>query len=165
MRIYLFRHGEAQTDGDDASRSLTKDGTSSVKLVGRAFKKMGFNFDIIFSSPLKRALETARIIAKETKYNDDIFEGDEFKPGFSLENLEEVIGRHPEISSVLIVGHEPDLGKIAAALVGSDEVNPIKKAGLALVKVNWKDAKLSGHLEFIAAKDDIIQGKTPNRKG
>ena len=71
MDLFILRHGEAGTrlssNINDGLRSLTDAGRKEVLGVAKGLKKIGVKFDIIASSPLKRAHETATLVASVFK--------------------------------------------------------------------------------------------------
>lgn len=73
---YFTRHGESQANADEIRAGwmdspLTKKGRSEAKMEGKRLKKEGLCFDVIISSPLSRAYDTAKIIAECTDYPVD----------------------------------------------------------------------------------------------
>lgn len=72
-QLYFIRHGESvgNAEGWYAGRidtPLTEKGRQQAQAAGRKAKQEGMNFDLIISSPLSRALDTARIVAEEVGY-------------------------------------------------------------------------------------------------
>ena len=66
MDLFILRHGKAgKSSGgpDDAARALTRKGEKELKRIAQWMKAQEFSFDIIATSPLQRALETATVIA------------------------------------------------------------------------------------------------------
>lgn len=137
MKVYFFRHGVAKMREkwmeDDASRPLTKQGKIQVEAVARALKDMNLRVDIILTSPLKRALETAELINARLGLKENLIIESRITSGFSLENLMEVIKEYADKDSLMLVGHEPDFSEHIAALTGGRVL--LKKAGIALVDI------------------------------
>ena len=94
---------------DDIERMFAQNGDSRVAVIG------GF----ILSSPLVRAHDTAKIAAKALKYRYQILLRDELLPEAPAAEILTYLRRFKEAANVLIVGHEPLLGTIASALLGS----------------------------------------------
>ncbi len=137
MIIYFLRHGLAgdpeQWQGDDSERPLTKKGKKHMKESANTFNWLSVAPDIIITSPLVRALQTAEITAKELGYKkEDLVVDERLSPGFNPEKLAEIIQEHPDAQSLMVVGHEPDFSSTISALIGGGEVM-IKKGGLARV--------------------------------
>jgi phosphohistidine phosphatase len=123
--IYLLRHGDAEDgDGDDAARRLTAKGERQAGDAGRALAALGAEIDACLASPRVRAAETARLacaaLGLEPETTPELRGGD-FDP------LALVAGR----GNVLLVGHEPDLSTVAAALTGARL--KMRKGGLVVI--------------------------------
>ncbi len=68
MLLYLLRHAEAEPyRADDFSRKLTDKGERQARLVGAFLDEKGLKPDLILSSPVLRARQTAIIVAEELK--------------------------------------------------------------------------------------------------
>jgi phosphohistidine phosphatase len=68
MELYLIRHGIAedkQPDIKDEERSLTKEGRQKTEKVAQKIKKLGLQFEVIVTSPLVRARQTAEILVAD----------------------------------------------------------------------------------------------------
>lgn len=82
MKLYLLRHGKTKINEKHliqgrVNYSLSKSGINEVKEIAKLFHKEGLKFDIIYSSPLLRAYETAQIFKEEFSFNKDIIIKDE----------------------------------------------------------------------------------------
>ena len=71
MDLFILRHGYAgnrlSDSKKDTKRQLTVSGKKEVVEIEKSLKKLGVKFNVIFSSPLTRAFQTAKIIAEEYK--------------------------------------------------------------------------------------------------
>jgi len=140
MRVILFRHGPAgQHDAarwpDDVKRPLTKRGIEKTARAADGLQRFVGRPGRVIASPLERARQTARII------------GEAIAPGSRTEILEALVPGAPiretlrwlkdlkSGASVVLVGHEPQLGKLAGALLfgSSGAVLPMKKAGALVI--------------------------------
>lgn len=122
--LYLMRHGVAEvvpsTPGTgDASRALTPDGKSRMLKVAKGLQQLGVELDWILTSPLKRANQTAEIVASVLGGKVHFETCPELAPGGSAEALITHLARRPARRRVLLVGHEPDMGELAARLIGA----------------------------------------------
>ena len=138
-----MRHGiAARADGggsrNDRERPLTEAGTAEVRLIGRGLAAAGMAVDRIFSSPLVRARETARIMAETHGGGAEIQELEELTSGLVPAALFRALRTLPASSRVLLVGHEPDMGLLAATLLGLPESRaiPFKTGGAARIDVD-----------------------------
>jgi phosphohistidine phosphatase len=156
MDIFLLRHAEAEPLGEsnqfrDDSRALTGEGRKQMKNAALGLQALDIHFDLIASSPLIRARETAEIVAEIGKSGKPIDIWDELSPGVKPAALYERIKACGRVNSILLVGHEPDMGIIAShLLVGSGKVSiPFKKAGLCRIAVDAFPPTLPGNLKWM----------------
>jgi phosphohistidine phosphatase len=134
MEIYVLRHGIAVERGTpgfkkDSDRPLTKEGEEKMYQIAEAMLAMELKFDLILSSPLVRAEQTAKIVAGEL--DEEVTFTDFLSPdGNVLELIREINDEKPQ--RVLLVGHEPDLSRLISLLVtgGTDASIELKKSGL-----------------------------------
>ena len=137
MDLFLIRHAKAEDPsgfGSDAHRPLTADGRRAARAVGEALRKEGVRFDAIVSSPLVRAVETAELVAIETKYDGALSVSASLEPGASpSEMMERVVADH-EVERLALVGHEPSMGNLLSALLGRPGLSLSKGA---VVRLRW----------------------------
>jgi phosphohistidine phosphatase len=128
MRLYLVRHAKAEQGEPDELRALTPDGRAAARDLGRRLAADGVAPDAVLTSPLLRARETAEEIARATGAEAEPV--DVLAPGATAEDVTYAVSGRGE--TVVVVGHQPDCGQIAAALTGGDEP-PFPTAGLAVI--------------------------------
>jgi len=120
MRLYLLRHAEAsplKIGEYDRDRALTAEGGALMRRLGHAITAAGWKPGLIISSPYLRARQTARLVAEALQVTP---ETDALLiPGFSLQDLEEVVSRQTVTDQVMIVAHQPSLGQVVMALTGA----------------------------------------------
>ena len=148
MDIYFLRHGEAADtapDQTDAERPLTKKGRKQARKAGKWFAKEGMTFEVIVSSPLLRACQTAKPVAK--KLGVEMTADERLSCGMlTVTSLAELIAGLDEPASVLLVGHEPDFSSVIGELIGGNV--EMKKAAIALVSCEQLKAG-EGELHFL----------------
>ena len=130
-RIYFLRHGEADWpnwDKSDDERPLNKKGVKETHRVAKFLRHFGVKPDLILSSPLPRASQTAQIAAKELKA--PVLEEVELSPCSTPEMLRALLEKYEE-DCTMVVGHEPDFSNMLAALTGARL--KIAKSGIARV--------------------------------
>lgn len=137
MELYFLRHGPAASiEGSgvdrDADRPLSADGARIAGLVGEGLKRLGVRFDVIASSPLKRARQTADAVAAPMGLRDRVVVTEALMPGCALTSLADFVKSHRHAEHILLVGHEPDLSVLVSEMVGGAAVK-MPKAGLARV--------------------------------
>ncbi|PSB05156.1 phosphohistidine phosphatase SixA [Merismopedia glauca] len=144
--IYLVRHGIAAEKGTypyDGERPLIKEGRQQTKKVAKKLGELGLSFDLILTSPLIRAKETAEIL-KKAGLGNQITESPDLAPMGNFSNwLHWVTDWHKSSSgqSLALVGHQPDLGNWAERLVwGSVRDNiDLKKSGI--IGINFPETE------------------------
>ncbi len=146
MKLYFLRHGLAnweQWDRPDDERPLTKKGRKEVQTVAEALGELKVRPDVIVTSPLPRASETAHIVADELEV--ECVTAPQLAPGFDIHALRQILNEHAD-QDVMLVGHEPDFGHVIAALTGGTV--RMAKAGLARVDME-NAAELRGELVWL----------------
>jgi len=137
MKLYFLRHGKAEdrsADGTDFSRKLTTEGIEEMREVARGLAKLVGGVDRVLSSPLPRALETAKIAAAALQIEEDKVEisKDLASGSFGPQGLGRLLKGHSPNDRVLLVGHEPDFSSIVGYLTGARV--EMKKAGCAYIE-------------------------------
>ncbi len=158
MELFILRHGEAGKrlgTGDDVERSLTVAGQKEVEEVAESLAEMSVKLDFIVTSPLKRALQTAEIVARMLKVKKNgLEEWDELKPEGNRQDLYRKLSRFKQESSVMVVGHEPYLSTMISELIfngnGTGQI-VLKKAGLAKIGITALQPKIKGELRWLLA--------------
>jgi phosphohistidine phosphatase len=117
MRLYLVRHAEAAPGEPDELRALTPEGRRQAQELGDRLQADGVEPDAILTSPLLRARETGDALAEATGVGAQPDE--RLAPGATEEDVRAAVAGRGE--TVVVVGHQPDCGRIAAALGGGEE--------------------------------------------
>jgi phosphohistidine phosphatase len=128
MRLYLVRHAAAVQGEPDELRRLTPDGLTAARELGVRLATDGVAPDAVLTSPLLRARETAEEIARATGVEAEPVE--QLRPGATAEDVTRALTGRGE--TVVVVGHQPDCGHIAAVLTGGAEP-PFPTAGYAVI--------------------------------
>jgi len=153
MDLYLLRHGEAGKSmpgsSKDAKRTLTQDGRAEVEAVGKAIRMLDLGLDLLASSPLSRAFDTAAIVGRQIRLKGQVEVWDELKPEGERRTLYARLGRLRPDSSVMIVGHEPYLGNVVGDIIGGHARVNLKKAGLVRVRVSSVLPSPKGELRWL----------------
>ena len=143
MQLYFLRHGIAVDHGapgyeeNDDAHPLTKEGIQLAKACARGLKTL-VKPDIILTSPLPRACQTADIVSKRLKTPciETPFLGLDFDLDRLHMALAPVMGGVPLDGQVIVVGHEPSFSQTIGLLVGPGLRVVLKKNGLARVDVD-----------------------------
>ena len=135
MKVYFLRHGDAgdpdRWQGDDAERPLSAEGRERTTLEARALAAMRLKLDVMLTSPLLRARQTAMIVAETLKMrvNDDDRIVD-----LDARKLQGILKDHRDVDAIMLVGHEPSMSQTISSVIGGGQID-LKKGGLACFEV------------------------------
>ena len=165
MDLYLLRHGEAgkmvAMAARDMERALTAAGKEEVEEVAKALSKLGFEFDVVASSPVKRAKETASIVNRALKRKSGVEEWQELSPEGSRDAFYRRLQKLKAGSEILCVGHEPYLTTAINEIAGrggersGDLRIALRKAGLVRLTVNGFTPRINGELRWLLTPKQI----------
>lgn len=155
MRITLFRHGlagshDASRWPDDDLRPLTPRGSERTAAAARGLARLAGRPAAVLSSPLTRAMQTAKLLKEALEWDEPIETLEALRPGGSYREVVERLRKFAASDSVFLVGHEPDLGKLAGTLVfGAPSSSlPLKKAGACVVHFDGRPEPGHGRLHL-----------------
>jgi phosphohistidine phosphatase len=154
IELYLVRHAIAAERGpkypDDRLRPLTPAGSKKFAHATPGLIEMGVHLDFVLTSPLVRARETAIILAAGLKPKPPVSETDVLAPGGRPPAITELIKTHAKKSRRLaLVGHEPDLGELAARLLGARGHVEFKKGGICFIETDGATPAGPGTLHWM----------------
>jgi phosphohistidine phosphatase len=156
MNLLVVRHARAEgretfatTGKADSERPLTRNGIRRMKEAARGLRLLVPSIDLLVSSPFRRAVETARIIA-------DAFGGvrsverDELAPEGHPQQLIDWLAAQQRRKTICIVGHEPDLSELLAVLLADRSKQPskLKKGSATLVRFDGSPSASSASLRW-----------------
>jgi phosphohistidine phosphatase len=139
MKLYLVRHAEAiERSGTtpDANRYLTPKGRSAFRKIARRVRKAGIAPAVILTSPLLRAVQTAEILAERLKHDGPVVAANALSHGFDLRALRSLLAKAGNPTEAAFVGHEPDLGDLAATLLALPGGFPLRKGAVLALEVD-----------------------------
>ena len=141
MTVYLLRHGiaeDAPPGGDDRARRLTPRGRTRMAVAARGLVALGIELDVILTSPLPRAAETAAIVAAAYQPSPSARELPALAPGVPPAETLQALRPWSRHDRVMLVGHEPGLSRLASlTLTGSPDrlAIDLKKGGCIAIEV------------------------------
>lgn len=151
--IYLVRHGIAAERGkewpDDSKRPLTHKGRARLREIAAGLKTHEVELDLILSSPLVRARQTADLLRDGLGVEAPVEETTALAPGGAPAALLDVL-RRKNVPRVALVGHEPDLGQLAAFLIGARAPLVFRKGGVCRIDFEKLPPAPPGHLVWFA---------------
>jgi phosphohistidine phosphatase len=149
MIVYFLRHATAGTKRAnpvaDEKRPLDKEGIEQCRYMGRLLNAMNAHVDRILSSPLRRATQSASLVANEIAYEQRIELTPALRPGASFNAFRELLHGLGGLEAVMVVGHNPNLSRFLSLLVTSglsDNAIEMKKGSVARVEVGSKRSVL-----------------------
>lgn len=137
MRIFLVRHGDADAEipeglGDEARALTAKARVNTAQHFGALVERMG-PIQLILTSPLVRTVQTAQILSLTIKYDGPLRAHRCLLPDMPVGAVEPVLTEHSD-QNIVLVGHQPSMGALAAHLLGMQSfpkpVNPGTVIGL-----------------------------------
>jgi len=165
MNLYILRHAIAVESGwkpgaSDAERPLSPEGKKKMRKIALGMKTLELAFDLILSSRYVRAEETARIVVEEL----DAACGVAFTPHLEVGGdpaalMEEVAARGKEAESILLVGHEPQLGRLISYLLAGNSGLSItmKKGGLCKLDLARLRYARTASLEWLLTPSQLAR--------
>jgi len=133
----------------DSERPLTPEGRAAMQKIARSLKAIGLQTDRIYTSPLRRAQETAEIAARVLNV-PTLEEWDELKPDGSKAALYRKLARLEQDSRPILVGHEPYLTSMIGEIIGTTSAKIVlKKGGVGKVRITSFTPRVSGELRWL----------------
>lgn len=169
MDIYIVRHGvAADIDNEIAEESfryLTIHGRNHCRVVAQRLKDLKVKFDVMISSPLVRAVQTAEVFASVLKYDAEIKTAIELIGGSSYNRFLQLVKRNSHHGTIGIFGHAPDVNSYALNLVkansGRDLQINFKNASVC--KIKFDPASETGTFEWFLNSENMKLTEHPAR--
>ena len=156
MELFILRHGEAgqrSSQASDQRRPLTSAGKVEILEIAKALKIIGLKFDLVVTSPLKRAYDTAKIVSDIFKIGNRLQVWNELAPEGQRAAVYRKISQLREEYAVLIVGHQPLLGEIVNDMIHKGKSSPcnllLKKGGVVRLRLLSKSNIPRGELRWL----------------
>jgi phosphohistidine phosphatase len=162
MQLLLVRHAPAEdretfaaTGQPDSNRPLTDKGIRRMKKAARGLRSLVPLISLLVSSPFRRAVETAQIIADV--YGIRSRKRDELAPAVAPQHLIDWLAAQPEDGIACVVGHEPDLSELLAILLADKSERPakLKKGSAVLLEFAQPVAASAGELQWYRSARDL----------
>ena len=156
MKLLVIRHGPAgdreawAAEGrDDRLRPLTPDGKKEMRQVAKGLRTLIPGIDLIATSPLVRAVQTAEIVAKQ--YATESVTLEPLAPGHDPDEVLHWLREHRSQDVTAVVGHEPDLSALAGYLLTRDRTSflTLKKSGACLLDLSDSPKAGSANLQWL----------------
>jgi len=121
MNLYILRHASAGVRREnpllDVNRPLDKDGKTQSLQLAHVLNAMKITFDMVVSSPLKRSMQTAQLVATETGFEQKIVSTAALAPTATFAQFQKLLRDCAAYENVLVVGHNPNLTQFLGQLL------------------------------------------------
>lgn len=154
LRLYLLRHAIAVPRGTPGypndDRPLTEEGVRRMTRAAEGVRKVIPAPDVILTSPLVRAHHTARIVARALSCEKKVHVTRSLLPSASVEETLAGLVEFAGAADVMLVGHEPAMGVLAARLLGASRpMLEFKKGSLGAVEIERLPTRTHGRLLWL----------------
>jgi phosphohistidine phosphatase len=170
MIIYFVRHASAGqkklSPKKDEKRPLDADGVHQCTQMGRILLAMQVSVDAILSSPLKRATQTAALIANEIGHEGKLYIENALRPDAKYDHFRDMLRKYAKSEAVLVVGHNPNFSEFLGHTIGENGSRAhvdMKKAAVARVESQQKRLVLGWLLTPRLAKAAADAGVDENQ--
>jgi phosphohistidine phosphatase len=162
MKLYLVRHAAAvdRTAGmSDEERYLTPEGRDFFRKTARTMLGKGIDPNLIITSPLLRAVQTADILAETLSYRGPLVVRNELQPGFAMPALLRLLNEFRTVSELALVGHEPDLSGITTALLALPYGLSFRKGTAVKLKIDTTELPAPATFKWLATGGKVIASR------
>ena len=149
MFIYFLRHASAgepvSNPKKDEKRALDELGVEQCGNVGRALAALDVQVDVMISSPLKRAAQTASLVGNEISYEGKLQLEDALRPGASFADFRRLLDKYAKYDAIMVVGHNPNLSEFLGRCIsetGCEATVDLKKGAVAKVEMGRNSSAL-----------------------
>ena len=153
MIIYFVRHASAGervlNPKKDEKRPLDADGIEQCGYVGRALASLNVQPEVIISSPLKRATQTASLIGNEIGYEGKLQLEAAMRPEASFAEFRRMLDKYSKLEAIMVVGHNPSITEFLARIItksGTEALLEFKKGAVARAETVRQAARLNWFL-------------------
>jgi phosphohistidine phosphatase len=149
MIIYFLRHASAgeriNNPKKDEKRALDEMGVQQCGYVGRALNALNVQVNLILSSPLKRATQTASLVGNELGYEGKLIIEDALRPTASFMEFRKLLDKYARQEAIMVVGHNPNLSEFVGRCIsenGCEAIIDLKKGGVAKIETQRHTGEL-----------------------
>jgi phosphohistidine phosphatase len=149
MMLYFLRHASAGqslvSPKKDEKRALDQEGIEQCGYVGRALTALEVQVDVIVSSPLKRATQTASLVGNELGHEGKLQIDAGLRPGAGLADFRKLLEKYSRQEAIMVVGHNPNLSHFLGAVIsdsGCEASLELKKGAVAKVEMRRSSGTL-----------------------
>lgn len=134
MKLYLVRHADAVPKIENPKRPLSRQGIAEARLVAQFLSSIDVSVAAVWHSPKARSKQTAELVLPAIRCRGGLVQRDDLTPNGPLRMV--LRDLRTMAADIMIVGHEPHLGKLASRLLtgrqGSQTVEMVKACVVCL---------------------------------
>ena len=142
MILYLMRHANAGVyRGNpllDTKRSLVKEGKEQCMLMARVLSALKVQVDVIVSSPLKRAMQTAQFVGTEMGYDTRVEVSPALGLNASYSDFQKLVAKYSDRDGVLMVGHNPNLWQFLGNMITGNGGAAIRMRKASVARIDME---------------------------
>src|SRR6202048_631659 len=142
MILYFLRHANAGehlvNPKKDEKRARDKEGIEQCGYVGRALAALEAQVDVMVSSPLKRATQTASLVGNEMGHEGKLQIETGLRPEATFSDFRKLVEKYARQEAIMVVGHNPNLSQFLGAIIsdsGCEASVELKKGAVAKVEM------------------------------
>jgi phosphohistidine phosphatase len=140
MKLFLIRHADAVESSESISsddyRYITPGGRRLTRKIAKKLKEELKHLDIIFVSPLIRAVQTAEVIATKIKFGNDVIPAEALSGNEESYKVTGLIKNNSNLNAIALVGHEPMMSSLVKSLSDRKDLIGFSKSGVCLIDFN-----------------------------
>jgi phosphohistidine phosphatase len=121
---------------------------SALRKEAKGLNELEVAVDLIITSPLVRTRQTADIIAEVLTAKPAVVTSDALAPAGTTTGVIQDIVKHSRKGRIALVGHEPNMGELAARLIGARSLMPFKKGAVCRIDFEVLPPKGIGELRW-----------------
>ena len=121
-------------------------GVEQCGYVGRALAALDTHVEVVISSPLKRAAQTASLVGNEMGHEGKLQFHDGLRPGATFADFRRLLGSYAKHETIMVVGHNPNLSEFTGRCIsenGCEAVVDLKKGAVARVEIGRNSGVLN----------------------
>ena len=154
-RLFIIRHAVAEERGDawpdDAKRPLSEDGAARMRKAARGLDRLGVTLDVVVTSPLVRAKQTAEIVAAAMNPRPPIVSIESLAPDGTFQDIIADLEKQAKRSRIAIVGHEPLLSHAASWFLSGLRSSFIELGTGGVLHLHFPDEIGAGRAQLVFA--------------
>lgn len=157
----MIRHAPAvkldREIAEDSFRYLSSEGRARSVQIAEKLHKLHISFDLILSSPIVRAVQTAEIFSNIMQHKGDFKTASELIGGSSFHRFQQLLNRNSHYKSIACFGHSPDMNQYSIHLIKHKRVRElnINYENCSVCRINYDMEKETGNFVWFLKSDTL----------